>query len=88
MIHKEDITLSMCILVLSAAPGDYISTTITITFPAGSIIQTVSVQTVNDNLDERLEKFSIELSNPSEGLTLGPDISAQINIIDIHQSSK
>ena len=80
--------LSKCILVSSAAPGDYISTTTTITFPAGSIIRTVSVQTVNDNIDERLEKFSVQVSNPSEGLTLGPDILAQINIIDNDHSSK
>ena len=48
----------------------------------------MSVQTVNDNMDERLEKFSIQLSNPGEGLTLGPDIVAQINIIDNDDSSK
>ena len=48
----------------------------------------MSVQTVNDNIDERLEKFSVQLSNPSDGLTLGPDIVAQINIIDNDDSSK
>ena len=80
--------VNACILVLSVAPGDYISATTTITFPAGSIIQTASVQTVIDNINERLEKFSVQLSNPGGGLTLGPDILAQINIKDIHQNSK
>ena len=66
----------------STAPGDYTSTTTTITFPAGSTNQTVSVPTVDDDTNEELEEFSAQLSNPSDELVLGTDSSAQINIED------
>ena len=66
----------------STAPGDYTSTTTTITFPAASTNQTVSVPTVTDDTNEELEEFSAQLINPSDELVLGTDSSAQINIED------
>ena len=45
-------------------------------------MQTVSVPTVNDDTNEQLEEFSAQLSNPSVGLMLGSNISAQIDIED------
>ena len=66
----------------STAPGDYTSTTIIITFPAGSTNQTVSIPILDDDTNEQLEEFSAQLSNPSEELMLGRDSSAQINIED------
>ena len=69
-------------MVLSTAPEDYTSIRTTITFPAGSTVQKVPVPTIDDDINEELEEFRVQLSSPSDALMLGSDISAQIDIID------
>ena len=65
----------------STAPGDYIFIMTTIVFPAGSISQEVSVQTVGDTIHERLENFTAILSNPVGG-GLGSGRIATVIIAD------
>ena len=65
----------------STAPGDYIFIMTTIVFPAGSMSQEVSVQTVGDTIHERLESFTAILSNPVGG-ELGSERIATVIIAD------
>ena len=65
----------------STAPGDYIFIMTTIVFPAGSMSQEVSVQTVGDTIHERLENFTAILSNPVGG-GLGSGRIATVIIAD------
>ena len=46
------------------APGDYIQKSGTLTFPANSLLQTITVQVKGDRLNEANEKFTLQLSNP------------------------
>ena len=46
------------------APNDYTATTGTLTFPIGNTKQTISVPTIEDDLDEPNETFSVTLSSP------------------------
>ena len=68
-------------LYYSTAPEDYTFIVTTIVFPAGSISQEVSVQTVGDTIHERLESFTATLSNPVGG-ELGSEIIATVIIAD------
>jgi hypothetical protein len=52
------------------APGDYTSTTGTLTFAAGELSKQVAVAVVGDTLDELHETYSLDVSNPA-GATLG-----------------
>ena len=52
------------------APGDYTSTTGTLTFSPGITTQTISVPIIGDTALESDETFTVTLSNPS-GATLG-----------------
>ena len=54
----------------AVAPDDYTATSGTLTFPVGTITQTVTVPVVGDTLDELNETFTVTLSNPV-GATLG-----------------
>ncbi len=45
-------------------PADYTPTKGTLTFPAGSTINIISVPIINDSIDEANETFIVELSNP------------------------
>ena len=65
------------------APGDYTTfTAMTFTFPAGQTSITIPVDTTEDGVSELLEQFTATLSNPSEGLTVGDDDVATIEIED------
>lgn len=48
----------------ATAPADYVAASGTVTFPAGSTSQPVSVPLVDDGVDEPNERFFVQLSNP------------------------
>ena len=48
------------------APGDYVATSGTITFPAGTTSASVSVQVKGDTVDEPDETYYVNLSNPTK----------------------
>ena len=55
----------------ATAGADYTAqATTTLTFPAGSLSQTITIPIINDALDENNETFNIDLSNPSGGATI------------------
>ncbi|MFB6276135.1 MAG: Ig-like domain-containing protein [Halothece sp.] len=54
----------------AAAGEDYESTSGTLTFEQGTTEQTIEIPIFGDNIEESDESFTIELSNPSNGLTL------------------
>jgi hypothetical protein len=55
----------------AVAPGDYLATSGTVTFPVGSSSATVNVTIVGDQLKEKNETFVVKLSNPSANAYLG-----------------
>nr|MBC8184547.1 T9SS type A sorting domain-containing protein [candidate division KSB1 bacterium] len=46
------------------APGDYTSTSGTLTFPSGTTSGVINVPIIDDEIDENSESFSLNLSNP------------------------
>jgi glucose/arabinose dehydrogenase len=50
------------------APGDYATTSGTVTFPAGSTSQTITVPIVGDTALEPNESFTVNLSSPSNAV--------------------
>ena len=52
------------------AGSDYTASTGTLTFTAGQATQTISVSTVDDEVEEETEAFTVTLSNPTGGATL------------------
>jgi hypothetical protein len=54
----------------ATADVDYVSANGTVTFPAGTTTQTISVTVRPDTLDENNETFTVTLSNPGNG-TIG-----------------
>lgn len=55
----------------AVAPGDYVATSGTLTFSSPETVRTVSVTTLTDSVVEGSEQFSLNLSAPSAGLSLG-----------------
>ncbi|CAM5375863.1 Carbon monoxide dehydrogenase subunit G OS=Sphingobium scionense OX=1404341 GN=GGQ90_004002 PE=4 SV=1 [Sphingobium scionense] len=55
----------------AVAPGDYTATSGTLTFKGWETVKTVSVPTIVDTLAEGAEQFSLALSSPSGGSSLG-----------------
>jgi YD repeat-containing protein len=55
----------------AAAPGDYTAISGTLTFPYSATSATVSVLTVSDGAAEGSEYFSLNLSSPSTGASIG-----------------
>ena len=66
----------------AAAGDDYTTTTGTLTFGPGVISQPISVPINNDALDENDEDFTVSLSSPSMGTTIGSPGSATVTITD------
>ena len=64
----------------ATAGPDYTAAADTLTFTAGQTTRTIEVATVNDNLPEDLEQFTVELSSAS-GATI-EDGSGSVTIID------
>lgn len=67
-------------LFVAAAPNDYTSTSVVLTFPAGAQSATVFVPIADDGINERQESFTATLSSPSGGATLGPNSTATVTI--------
>lgn len=66
----------------AAAPGDYTTTSGTLTFTSAQTSQTVSVPTIDDTTVESAETFTMSLSGPTGGATLGTPSSATATIND------
>jgi hypothetical protein len=66
----------------ATAGGDYTATNTTVQFANGETQKSVSIPILNDTLTEANETFSIALSNPTGGATLGATSSATATIQD------
>ena len=64
----------------AASPGDYKHTSGTLVFQPGTVVRTVPVPLANDGVDEAVETFSLELSDPA-GTTIA-DGHAEATILD------
>ena len=68
---------------LSAKSGlDYLSTTGTLAFAQGELVQTVTIPILYDEQLEPDRQFKLTLSNPTGGVLLGPTNTATITILD------
>ena len=65
----------------ASAGGDFVGANGTLVFADGVTEQQFTVQLVNDNIQESDESFTIQLSNPTGGATVGTG-SQSIEIID------
>lgn len=66
----------------ATAGSDYTATQGTVTFPAGSVRQTITVPIVDDNVLESTETFSVALSSPSINASIGNPATATVTIIE------
>lgn len=66
----------------ATAGADYVVTTGTLFFPAGTYQLTVNIPTLSDVLVEGNEKFTLTLSNPTGGLFLGGKVNQPVIIVD------
>ncbi len=66
----------------ATAPDDYTATSGTLTFTDGQTSKTINIPVNNDTTSEPAESFSISLSNPTGGATLGSPTTATLNIND------
>ncbi len=70
----------------ASASSDYTGTSGTLTFLAGELTKTFTVATATDASVEGSESIVLTLSNPTNGLTLGPQSGATLWIVDQAQS--
>ena len=66
----------------ATAPNDYGSLTFTLPFLVGRAAATINLNTVEDSTIEGIETFSVTLSNPTNGLTLGYQVVTVVTIQD------
>jgi CSLREA domain-containing protein len=66
----------------AVAPGDYTTTNGTATFAAGATSASFVVPILNDAIYEGPESFTVTISAPSVGATLGSPATAAVNIVD------
>ena len=64
------------------APDDYEAVNITITFPAGETTIMINISTAEDQVAEGNEIFYALLENPMDGLLLGANSEATVEILD------
>ena len=67
------------------AGSDYDAVSETLTFGEGNIIQCVRINITDDSCVEPNQTFSVDivnLQNSPPSITLGPDISADVTILD------
>jgi uncharacterized repeat protein (TIGR01451 family) len=64
------------------AGSDYAATAGVLTFPNGIAVKTFKVPIIGDTLQEVSETFSVSLSNPTGGASLGLPSSATVSIAD------
>lgn len=83
-LNSKYFVLNYFLFLNPAADYDNVPQTVTVTFPAGTVTQTVSVQTTEDSLSEGPERFTATLSNPTgtDGFGIGPNNVATVNIND------
>jgi hypothetical protein len=81
--NAEGVTVSYATVPGTATPGqDYLTANGVLTFGAGETTKTIAITILNDSLDELAETFSVVLSSPSPGATLGTPSSAVVTITD------
>ena len=66
----------------ASAGLDYTAVTSSLTFDAGQTLKQMQITLKPDALPDGLEKFKVELMNPTGGATLGPRRATLISIID------
>ncbi|MFM6271285.1 MAG: Calx-beta domain-containing protein, partial [Dolichospermum sp.] len=66
----------------ATAGSDYNNTPITVNFANGETSKTVTIPIIDDSLLESNETINLSLSNPTNGLTIGTQNNATVNIID------
>ncbi|MBE9028497.1 DUF4347 domain-containing protein [filamentous cyanobacterium LEGE 11480] len=66
----------------ATAGSDFTGSNGTLNFAAGDTSATVSIPILNDTVIEPTETFSLALSNPTAGTTLGTNSSTTISILD------
>lgn len=76
------IIMSGCPVYHTIAPDDYTSVSDTLTFLAGETRLVIPAPTVDDSISEPDEEFVAELSNPTEGATIGDNDTATVLILD------
>jgi hypothetical protein len=68
---------------ISATAGtDYTATSDILSFASGEVTKLISIPIINDTATESNETFSITLSNPAGGATLGTPATATVTIVD------
>lgn len=60
----------------AVAPGDYVADSKTLTFRSWETSKIVSIETLVDTISEAAETFSLNLSSPSSGSTIGTGTAA------------
>jgi hypothetical protein len=66
----------------ATAGADYTATSGTLNFADGQTSQTITVPVIDDTLVEGNETFSVALSSPGGGATLGSPAAATVTIVD------
>jgi uncharacterized repeat protein (TIGR01451 family) len=66
----------------ATAGSDYIGTNTSVVFGAGETSKKVVIPIIQDTLAEGAETFTVTLSNPQGGATLGQPASATVTILD------
>src|SRR2546423_1549182 len=64
------------------ANADYVPASGTIRFVPGQTNATISISILDDALFEGLETFTVTLSNPTAGATIGPRSTTTVTIVD------
>ena len=66
----------------SASTADFTPISGTLTFEDGESEQSITVQLTNDDIEESLESFEVQLSDPTNGASIGSEDSATVTIVD------
>ncbi|MDB9435378.1 Calx-beta domain-containing protein, partial [Dolichospermum lemmermannii CS-548] len=66
----------------ATAGSDYNNTPITVNFADAEISKTVNIPIIDDSILESNETINLSLSNPTNGVSIGAQNSAVVNIID------
>ena len=66
----------------ATAGQDYTTTSGTLSFGVGETTKTIAVPILSDSIDEPAETFTVTLSSPTGGATLGPTSTATVTITD------
>lgn len=75
-------TLSYATAFGTATSADFTATSGTLTFTASDLSKTFTVAILDDSIDEAPESFTVTLSAPTGGLSLGTPVTSTITIVD------